>query len=113
MNDNNVLVTGYEPSQIAFNIYVPESGSGTNGTIVLLDDREDHSWSYYTEDSPILSLNPRDVKITYYGNSPAGRTTMTNASENGNNPTSFSATATGVAVNYDASESQFIYLKTL
>ena len=105
-----------EHSAVASAIYVPGGeggGSGTYGGIVLLDDREPHTLSYYTEDSPIHSLNPRDVKITYYGNSPAGRTTMTDASENGNTPTSFSATATGVAVNYDAPESQFIYLKTL
>lgn len=104
---------GYDDSSVGSAIYVPESGSGTYGGVVFLDDREPHTLSYYTEDSPIHSLNPRDVKITYYGNSPAGRTTMTDASENGNTPTSFSATATGVAVNYDAPESQFIYLKTL
>ena len=104
---------GFDDSDVASAIYVPEGGSGTDGTVAILDDREPHTLSYYTEDSPIHSLNPRDVKITYYGNSPAGRTTMTDASENGNTPTSFSATATGVAVNYDAPESQFIYLKTL
>ena len=106
--------TGFEDSDVASEIYVPEGGSGTDGTVVILDDREDHSWSYYSDgDQPVHSLEPRDIKITYYGNSPAGRTTMTNASETGDIPTSFSATATGVKVNHDASESQFIYLKTL
>ena len=106
---------GYDDSAVGSAIYVPESGSGTYGGVVFLDDREPHTLSYYTEDSPIHSLNPRDVKITYYGNSPAGRTTMTTASENGNAPTTFSATATGVKVGIASGETQdqFIYLKTL
>ena len=110
---------GYTTSTVASAIFVPggENGnpqSGVYGSIVLLDDREDHSWSYYSDEtSPIKSLNPADVKITYYGNSPAGRTTMTNASENQDAPTSFSATATGVQVNIGETENQFIYLKTL
>ena len=105
----------YIPSQVVTAVYVPSTGSGTyNNALVLLDDREDHNWSYYSDEtSPIKKLSPADIKITYYGNSPAGRTTMTNASENGNTPTSFSAVASGVAVNHDAPESQFIYLKTL
>ncbi len=106
---------GYDDSAVGSAIYVPESGSGTYGGVVFLDDREPHTLSYYTEDSPIHSLNPRDVKITYFGNSPAGRTTMTTASENGNAPTSFSATASGVKVGVASTETQdqFIYLKTL
>ena len=105
----------YTPSLVVSAVYVPSTGSGTyNNALVLLDDREDHNWSYYSDEtSPIKKLSPADIKITYYGNSPAGRTTMTNASENGNTPTSFSAVASGVAVNHDAPESQFIYLKTL
>ncbi len=106
---------GYDDSAVGSAIYVPESGSGTYGGVVFLDDREPHTLSYYTEDSPIHSLNPRDVKITYFGNSPAGRTTMTTASENGNAPTTFSATASGVKVGIASTETQdqFIYLKTL
>lgn len=106
---------GYDDSAVGSAIYVPENGSGTYGGVVFLDDREPHTLSYYTEDSPIHSLNPRDVKITYYGNSPAGRTTMTTASENGNAPTTFSATASGVKVGIASTETQdqFIYLKTL
>ena len=111
----------YEDSPIATFVYMPNGADGKPvsggvfGGIVLLDDREDHTWSYYTEESPIHSLKPADVKITYYGNSPAGRTTMTNASENGDNPTTFSATATGVKVGIATGEGQdqFIYLKTL
>jgi len=106
--------TGYTDSPVVTDTYMPEGGNGTYGGVVLLDDREPHSWSYYSDgDQPIHSLNPADVKITYFGNSPAGRTTMTDASENGDNPTSFSATATGVAVNVGEAGDQFIYLKTL
>lgn len=108
-----VTQAGFDPSDVASAIYVPEGGSGADGSVVILDDREPHTMSYYTSESPIHSLNPRDIKITYYGNSPAGRTTMTDASESGDAPASFSATASGVAVNIDATESQFIYLKTL
>ena len=44
------------------------SQTGVGGGIVTLDDREDHSWSYYSDsECPIRSLNPADVKITYYG----------------------------------------------
>ena len=106
--------TGYTDSPVVTDTYMPEGGNGTYGGVVLLDDREPHSWSYYSDaDQPIHSLKPANVKITYFGNSPAGRTTMTNADENGDNPTSFSATATGVAVNVGEAGDQFIYLKTL
>ena len=42
--------------------------SGTDGGTVTLFDYEPHSWSYYSDpDCPVRSLNPADVKITYYG----------------------------------------------
>ena len=42
--------------------------SGVSGGVVTLFDYEPHSWSYYSDpDCPIRSLNPADVKITYYG----------------------------------------------
>ena len=102
---------GYVDSQVASSIYVPSGGSGVGGGVVLLDDREDHSWSYYSDDSsPIKSLNPADVKITYFGN---GTGNMTTAAQSGDNPTAFGANATGVQVNIGETENQFIYLKTL
>lgn len=114
---NGALDTNYKPSNIVTLLCLPggEGESGVYGGVVILDDREPHTMSYYTSDSPIHSLNPRDIKITYYGNSPEGRTTMTDASENGNAPTSFSATASGVKVGVASGETQdqFIYLKTL
>ena len=35
----------YDDSSVGSAIYVPESGSGTYGDVVFLDDREDHTWS--------------------------------------------------------------------
>ena len=104
--------TGYLTSEIGSNIYVPSGGSGVyNNSVVLLDDREPHTWSYYSDgDQPVHSLNPADVKITYFGN---GTGTVTNASENGVTPTSFSLNATTVAVSGYEPANQFVYLKTL
>ena len=104
---------GYVASNIASAIYIPggQGGQGVYGTVVLLDDREDHSWSYYSDgDQPVHSLNPADVKITYFGN---GTRTVTSASENQPNPTSFSEDATTVAVSGYEAANQFVYLKTL
>ena len=105
---------GFENSNVATFVYIPGGESGTSGvfgSVVLLDDREDHNWSYYSDGTqPVHSLNPADVKITYFGN---GTGTVTNASENGVNPTSFSLDATTVAVSGYESANQFVYLKTL
>lgn len=116
MSEGNVIVEGYEPSQVASKIYVPEGGSGTDGSVVLLDDREDHTWSYYSDgDQPIHSLKPADVKITYYGNG-----TNTVATSNDANPgNTFTASTYNnnneptVQVSYNETEHTFIYLKTL
>ncbi len=108
---------GFQQSQTISMVYIPggqSSGGGVYGGVVILNDREDHSWSYYSDaNNPIHSLKPADVKITYFGNSQGDRKTMTTASESGDTPTTFSAAATGVKVNYDADANQFIYLKTL
>jgi len=105
--------TGYTQSGIASAIYIPggDGNSGVFGTTVLLDDREDHSWSYYSDKTnPIRSLNPADVKITYFGNG-------TNTVATGNNAdpgNTFSAsTNNSVQVSYNETASQFVYLKTL
>lgn len=86
-----------------------------SGGKVTLDDREPHTWSYYsnaTLPEQLRSLNPADVTITYHG---LGSNTVTAASstEAVDQPTSFSRNATGVKVNYDADDSVFIYHKTL
>lgn len=114
MSESNVIVEGYEPSQVASEIYVPEGGSGTDGSVVLLDDREDHTWSYYSDGTqPIHSLKPADVKITYKG---FGANTMTSTST-ANMPANADFTedveSSQVGVNVGETENQFIYLKTL
>ena len=107
--------SGYDDSQVASAIYVPAGGSTVGGGIVLLDDREVHSWSYYSDaDQPIHSLNPADVKITYFG---YGNNTMTttHTAATGLVNADFNANVTSeqVAVNVGEPENQFIYLKTL
>lgn len=64
---------------------------------ISLDDREDHTWSYYQEGSPISSPNPRNVKITYQG---GGIEDAGNGNAN-------------AAVGIDAPETTFVYFKTL
>ncbi len=101
---------GYQPSPVAHNVYVG-NGSGVSGDVVLLDDREYHSWSYYSDpDQPIHSLNPADVKITYFGNG-TGTVSTTDGATPANN--SWTANATGVQVGPNEAGNQFIYLKTL
>lgn len=105
--------TGYENSAIATAMYIPggQGGQGVYGSVVLLDDREDHSWSYYSDKTnPIRSLNPADVKITYFGNG-TNNISTTNGATPGNN--SWTQSATTVQVSYNEAANQFVYLKTL
>lgn len=80
------------------------------GDTVRLNDLEPHTWSYYTTESPIHSLNPVDVRIAYYGNG-------TNTVATSNNPdpgnTFTASTNNTVKVGNDASEKIFVYYKTL
>ena len=104
--------TGYIPSDVAFDTYVG-SGSGVNPTsgVVLLDDREDHSWSYYSDgDQPVHSLNPADVKITYFGN---GNTVSTLNDANPAATTFTASTNNAVQVGPNENGHTFVYLKTL
>ncbi len=102
--------TGYQNSDVVSEVNVG-NGSGVSGSIVLLDDREDHSWSYYSDkDNPIRSLNPADVKITYFGN---GTGTVTTSSDANPGAGTWTQNATGVQVSYNETANQFVYLKTL
>ncbi len=86
-----------------------EIGSGVYETTVILNDYEDHNWSYYSDaDSPVKSLYPRNVAITYYGNGTKNMTTDDNAPGANN-----MANATGVAVSRYESQNTFVYYKTL
>ncbi len=86
---------------------------GNGNLAVVLNDLEDHSWSYYSDPaSPIRSLNPADVKITYYGNGQTNNNMTT--TDNADNPTTYGAKATGVKVNIGGDdENTFVYYKTL
>lgn len=103
----------YEPAY-ASELYLPGDGqSGSYGDLVILNDLEPHSWSYYSDaTNPVRSLKPVDVKITYNGN---GTGNMTSNTQNGDNPTAFAGNATGVKVGIGSTETQssFMYLKTL
>ena len=105
------ICDGWNSSSVASaTVTIP---SGVSGGTVTLFDYEDHNWSYYSDaECPIHSLNPADVKITYYGN---GTKTVTNASaaEAVENPTSFSLDATTVKVGPNDDANVFVYYKTL
>ena len=101
------ICDGWNSSSVASaTVTIP---SGVSGGTVTLFDYEDHKWSYYSdEECPIHSLNPADVKITYYGN---GSNTV--ASTNDDNPTSFTGNAMDVKVGIDTDANTFVYYKTL
>ena len=74
MGSTTITITAYKQGNsvvaatTTFTLTVAEPQSGVSGGKVILNDYEDHSWSYYSDpDCPIRSLNPADVKITYYG----------------------------------------------
>ena len=108
--------TGYTPSGMAHAIYTPAGGSGVDPTsgVVLLDDREEHTLSYYSDDSqPIHKLKPIDVKITYKGYGANTMTSTSTADTPDNSAFDTEVTADQVAVNVNEAGNQFIYLKTL
>ena len=121
ITDNGSIDPDYKPSNIVVNLCLPggEGSQGVYGDVVLLDDREPHTWTYYSDsESPIHSLNPTDIKITYSG---YGEKTMTSTNTS-NKPTPYSGTnsvfdadvaADQVAVNVNEPGNKFIYLKTL
>ena len=92
--------------------------SGVDGSVVTLNDYEDHNWSYYQPASELPtgypdqlhSAFPRNVKITYYGN---GNTVSTSNDANPGDNTFTASTNNSVKVGIDAPESTFIYYKTL
>ena len=91
--------------------------SGVSGTNVILNDREDHAWSYYSDpDCPIRSLSPADVKITYYGDGivMTGNADYTASSTDFIQPGNANYVG-GAKVNVTTGENQntFIYYKTL
>ena len=108
---DNYVASGHAVSTYLPGNDNPGSGSGLYGDVVYLDDREPHSWSYYSDgDQPVHSLHPADVKITYFGNG-TGTVSTTNGPTPAND--SWTADATGVQVGPGAAGNQFVYYKTL
>lgn len=116
---NEITGQNYIQSPEAEKTYLPgndtpgSANSGTYGVVVYLDDRENHNWSYYTDDilpELMRSLNPADVKITYFGNG-TGTVSTTNGTSPAND--SWTANASGVQVSPTESENTFAYFKTL
>ena len=105
------IKTGYNSSNVVTALYV---NAGLHGDLVILDDREDHSWAYYSdEDCPVHRLNPADIKITYYG---YGTSTMTSDNTDGqpaNNAFTQTVSSSSVQVNKNEEGNTFVYFKTL
>ena len=106
-------ISGMISSAIATKVYHP--ASGISGSTVILNDLEPHYWAYYSDNAcPVRSLNPADVKITYYGNGTG--TVSTSSDDPANN--SWTADATGVKVSPSEvapteNQNTFVYFKTL
>ena len=103
-------------SDVASYVYHPASGA--NGTIVTINDAEDHRWSYYSDsECPIRSLNPADVKITYLGNGimMTGTTDYTSGATTGWVRQDNSNYVGSAFINVPDNEHQdtFVYYKTL
>lgn len=84
-----------------------------SGGKVTLDDREPHTWSYYSDASlptQLRSLNPADVQIIYHGN---GKNTISTTNSATPAANSWTQNATTVQVSHNEADSVFIYHKTL
>lgn len=80
---------------------------------VYLDDRENHSWSYYSDpDNPVRSLNPADVKITYYGYGTSTMYSSTAATPAGSPDVNVAASAVGIGIDAPG-KNTYVYWKTL
>lgn len=105
---------GWNSSPAASEIVTIPSGVG--GGVVTLFDYEPHSWSYYSDsECPIHSLNPADVKITYFGDGivMSNNNDYTAGTSNYVSPGNTNYTG-GAKVNVGGQdENTFIYYKTL
>ena len=112
-----VVKANYATSDVAMADFIT---SGVTDGIVILDDREDHNWSYYkpTSELPdgypeeLCSPYPRNVKITYYG---YGANTLSTAAEAAPAANTFNinTTSSDVKVGIGEDGHTFIYHKTL
>ena len=80
---------------------------------VVLDDRESHAWSYYSDStSPVRSLNPADVKITYFGYGTKTMYSSNAATPTGSPDVNVAASAVGIGIDAPA-KNAYVYHKTL
>ncbi len=80
---------------------------------VVLDDRESHSWSYYSDpQSPVRSLNPVDVKFTYFGYGTKTMYSSNAATPTGTPDQNVAASAVGIGIDAPA-KNAYVYYKTL
>ena len=80
---------------------------------VYLDDRESHNWSYYSDpDNPVRSLNPADVKITYYGYGTSTMYSSAAATPAGSPDVDVAASAVGIGIDAPG-KNTYVYWKTL
>ncbi len=102
--------TGYTTSDVSMGDYII---TGVSGNTVILDDREDHTWTYYSEEKPdadypdeLRSPNPRNVKITY-------RAVHSDDSKPYQRNGTAIEGASAVAVSVTELENEFVYYKTI
>ncbi|MBP3762863.1 MAG: hypothetical protein J6I49_03165 [Bacteroidales bacterium] len=80
---------------------------------VYLDDRENHSWSYYSDPTcHVRSLNPADVRIRYFGYGTKTMYSSTAAEPTGTPDVSVSASAVGIGIDAPG-KNTYVYHKTL
>ncbi|MBP3763916.1 MAG: C10 family peptidase [Bacteroidales bacterium] len=80
---------------------------------VVLDDRESHQWSYYSDPSnPVRSLNPADVKITYFGYGTKTMYSSNDATPAGSPDVNVAASAVGIGIDVP-DKNAYVYWKTL
>ncbi len=122
MGSTTITITAYKQGNsvvaatTTFTLTVAEPQTGVSGGKVILNDYEDHSWSYYSDPNcPIRSLSPADVKITYYGDGivMTGNADYTASSTDFVQPGNANYVG-GAKVNVGGEdENTFIYYKTL
>lgn len=104
--------SGWINSETVSKIYYPTTG--VSGGVVTLNDIEDHSWAYYSSTElpkMMRSLNPADVKITYYGNGTNNISSTVDSWTPAIN--SWTQSASTVKVGPNDNYNTFVYYKTL
>ena len=80
---------------------------------VYLDDRESHSWSYYSDSTCLVrSLNPADVRIRYFGYGTNTMYSSTAAEPTGSPDVSVASGNVGIGIDAPG-KNTYVYYKTL